>query len=201
MRSLILTPEELKKNDILALIRELLSSEYTTLEVASLEIKDQPDQGTKVKFKLITSGKTLKKYLAAEGVGFVDALFLAFKDHYLSEYQSLAKISLSSFSVLADNYSSQTPEGTDGLVKVKVCFRDAHKKIIPFAGTSRSLSRAAALSIAAAFEYYINSEKCFFKLKELVKDAERRSRGDLRQAYISQLIRIVGVSSYEEISI
>lgn len=196
-----MTPEELKKDSIVSLIKDVLGSDYLSLEVVSLEIKEDFEAGANVKIWHRASNKKRKKLLTAGGVGYVDALFKAFMELYLSEYQSLANIGLSSFSVVADNYSSQTPEGTDALVKVKICFKDAYGKIVPFVGTSRSLTRACSLSIASAYEYYINSEKCFVKLKKLVRDAESRSRGDLRDHYISQLVRIVGVSSYEEVSV
>lgn len=195
------TPEELKKDEITSLVRDILGSEYISLDVNSLDFKEDRAGPTSARISISSSNKKTKRHLTGVGVGIVDAMFQAFKDHFLKKYNSLMGIGLSSFTVVADNYSSQTPEGTDALVKVRICFRDTRGKIVPFTGTSRSLSMAAASSLVNAFEYYINSEVCFIKLRSLVKDAESRSRGDLRESYVSQLVRIVGVSSYEEVSV
>jgi len=200
------TPEELKKDRNLALIKEVLGKEYMSLVAKSLTMEEDllttadsahPVQTT-LKIKENDRGRI--RTLKAQGVGIVDSVFQGLKEYYGTEYESLGKINLSSFTVTANNLKAgPSPEGSTAPVEVVLEFQNAYNKCVPFREKSYSLSSSVVAALISACEYYINAELAFRKLRGLIDDSRLRSRGDLEQAYISKIVNIVGVSSYEDL--
>lgn len=196
-----LTPEEVYRSDTISLIKKTLKRKYKTLKLKSLSFQesysgDVPEISSSMTIGIGRSSKRLK----STGVGLVDAAFRGLKDHFLPNYRSLEFIKLRSFRVYTSPADSESAGSTEASVAVMVEFTNAYGKVVPFRYSSSSLTKSVAHCLVGAFEFYINSEACFLTLKELVSDAAARGRHDIKDSYISDMVSIVGVSSYEEVS-
>lgn len=193
-----LTPEEVRRKDIESLIKRVMSDEYVPLNVETFSYEENYANET-VSANLSGTLATTPFHFSSKGVGLVDAIFKGLKSTFVENYKSLDNIDLESFQVYTNPKSSLALSGTCANVTVLVEFANARSKITPFRFSSLSLTQSVLFSLLGAVEYYINSELCYRKLKHLISDATRRARADVRAAYISDIVRIVGVSSYEEI--
>lgn len=201
---LVKTPEEMKKNDNLFLIKEILRDNYITLTPHSFEAKETfegpPDNCVLTTLTLRENNKKRKIKLQGSGVGLVDSTFQGLKAHYQKKYSSFGSINLTAFSVEANNLSEGlSPEGSTAPVEVVLEFKNAYGKRTPFREKSYSLSSSVVIALISVCEYYINAEQSFQRLKVLIEDARNRSRGDLEQDYVNKIVNISGVSSYEDI--
>ena len=61
------------------------------------------------------------------------------------------------------------------------------------------MNKAAINVVLQAVEHFINSEKAVVRLRDYVKDASKRNRGDLVDRYVRQLSELVKNTSYEKV--
>ena len=59
-----------------------------------------------------------------------------------------------------------------------------------------SIVYSSLVAMLEAFQFYMNCDKTFNKLRFLIKDAEVRNRGDIKQSCISDLSALTGVNTY-----
>ena len=190
-----ITPEEIHRREIRSITREILKDDYKSIKIKSFSIKNpslpEGEVSTKMTLKV---GKAPQVTVSSSGVGIVDSAFQGLKFYLQDAYSSLGKISLESFSVFTSSRS-----GTSSLVTIVAELSNSYSRVVPFRASNVCLSRAAFFCLASAFEYYINCEETFRSLQVLIKEAESRGRNDISQEYISKIVKIVGLSSYEEI--
>ena len=190
-----ITPEEVSREEIKSITRNILKGKYRPIKIRSFSIKNpslpEGEVSTRMALKV---GKSPQVTVSSSGVGIVDSAFQGLKAHLQGDYNSVRKISLESFSVF-----TTTSSGTNSLVTIVAELGNSHNRIVPFRASNVCLSRAAFFCLASAFEYYVNCEETFRALQVLIREADNRGRSDISQEYVSKIIKIVGVSSYEEI--
>ena len=202
MRHKSFTPEEVCRVDTSNLIKDVLGDEYRELTIDSFSFEEHysdPSKPLEVRLVCSLSAPTLQSEIDATGVGVLDAAFKGLQSFLGDKYKSLMHISLYSFYVYTNLHSPASVESTEDNITIVVEFTNAYGKVVPFRSSSYSLTESMVLCLSSAFEYYINSECCFLKLRSLIKEAESRGRSDIKAEYVSNLINIVGVSSYEEV--
>ena len=57
--------------------------------------------------------------------------------------------------------------------------------------------RSSFFAVLKAFEFYINCERTFVSLKNILEDAQSRNRGDIIQACLLDLSKLTEVNTYE----
>lgn len=195
-----MTPEEVYRLDTISLIKKILKGKYRILKLKSLSFQESySGQKTTINSTMTIGFGRRNKVIESEGVGIVDSLFKGLKNCFSADYVSLESIRLHSFRVYTSLANPASVGSTEDCVTVMVEFVNAYEKVVPFRFSSSSLTRSVAHCLTGAFEFYINSELCFRRLKELVSDASSRGRHDIKDLYISDMVNIVGVSSYEEV--
>jgi len=193
------TPQELVRDEIRDLNKELLGKKFYSLRLISLR-NTEDFESCEVKTELSMLGSHSKKPIecSGTGVGVVHSMFLCLKEVYAKKYVSLKNINLHSFDVKTRFDTAKSFEKTDAQVDVIIEFKNASGILTPFRASSTSLLRSLAIALIDATQFYINSELSFLKLRTLIKDAERRNRPDIKGNLISKITKIIGVSSYEE---
>jgi hypothetical protein len=68
--------------------------------------------------------------------------------------------------------------------------------ISEFQHQSRSMIYSSFISTLQAFQFYINCEICFHKIKLALEDAKTRNRGDIIQSCMLDLSKLTGVNTY-----
>ena len=193
------TVEELERESVSSLIKDFLKDEYIELKVKTLDLTENYEVGSSEIFCAFYEGDSKKaKAIRGLGHGVLDALHGSLLHHYSESYPSLKGITFEGFSVLPD-WGTRTSSGSDAEVEVQIKFRNSLNNVIAFVNKGRSFVRCSVDALFEAIEFYINAEKCFKKLKLLIKDAKERNRSDMAQSYVSKISTIVRITSYEEI--
>ncbi len=195
------TVEESKRAKLYNVIKEVLGSEYKELSVSEFTtVEDFKENTSKIScsFSETSSDKVEEKNIAFVGRGLIDALFNALIECYSRDYKSLKNITFVGFDVKPDFKTSKN-SGSDASIEVLLEFLNSSKRTMPFRSENRSVASASVRAIFSAVEFYINSELAFKKLRFLISDAEKRSRGDLLSLYRYQIAAIVYVTSYERV--
>ena len=191
------TPEETARTEIETLITDTMGKDYVSLSVRRFSLKEDYSKNivtSTVELKMSNARPLLK--INGSGVGIVDSVFMGYFNHFRTKYCSLDKISLESFNVRVE---PTEVEKTRSAVSIVVEFGNSYGKIIPFRASTPCLTRSAVTCLNAAYEYYINCELSFRKLKYLTEESQSRGRFDIKESYTSKLVKLVGVSSYEEV--
>ena len=195
------TVEESKRAKLYNTIMEVLEEKYVELSVEKfVSTEDFKNNMAQIQcsFSETQGDKKRIEKLECSGRGLIDATFEGLLDHYSQDYKSLKNIAFVEFAIKPDFKTSET-SGSDASVEVIIEFLNSSKKIMTFRKTSRSILSASVECVFAAMEFYINSELAFRRLKFLISDAKKRSRGDLLSLYRYQIASIVSVTSYEDV--
>ena len=75
-------------------------------------------------------------------------------------------------------------------------FSNKNEERIIFEHFSKSVSFSSVECIIKAVEFYINCEKVFYALKDLVKEASSRDRNDIKERYLYHISEVVKVAYY-----
>lgn len=175
-------------------IKGALGENYLPVAVTAVLIDDQMDASGCVAQVSLDTDIVVK----GEGTGQIDAIFNALKSHYSEEYQSLNSIELSDLSVRLDRRTGRHHNKADAVCQVSLEVLNSWGTHFKFSNSSRSLTVASALTVAAAVEFFINSERAFVFLHRALTDAKERNRQDLVQRYTQELSTIVENTSYAD---
>jgi len=187
-----------------AIIREVLEDEFTMIDIASVTVTEDFNEGlTSIECVTTSSadvdGSASNSTFSGKGVGLIDALFNAFFDQYADQYPSLSTIQFSQFSITANLDTKKGYSGSDAQITVSVDVKNSKDKQFSFTSTSRSTLQSAIQSIVQTIEYFINSEKAFISMYKALEDAKSRNRPDLIQRYTSMMSELVKNASYSEL--
>lgn len=186
-------------------MNKYLLSEYFTkylkekkkITLISLSLQEQEGSSV-ISIKLKEDGKEVKTK-KAEGVGLVDAGFRSLLDFYSKKYKSLNTIDLTDLYFQVDhgadrdlNFKSKTD--------IKIEFKNNSKQRSCFSERTTSMGFTAVSVLVKAFEFYINCELLFKRMKFLIEDAQKRSRQDIVSEYRYVLSQVVEVTSYQEVA-
>ena len=133
------------------------------------------------------------------GVGIVDAGFNALLNAFKEQYASLNTIQLSDVYFQVD-HSDKRELSLKSKTFMKLEFRNNLKDRTCFSEKTTSMSFTGVSVLVKSFEFYMNCELLFKRLKFLIKEAENRGRSDISSQYKYALSKVVEVPSYENIT-
>ena len=164
----------------------MLGEDYLDIKVVHLALEDNMLDNCSAKASL-SNGVVV----TGSGVGLVDALFNAFKVHYVNEYSSLASIELLDFNVRLSRAARKRQDGIDAVCEVQLEVRNSRRRRFDFSSASRSLTTSTATAVAAVVELFVNSERAYIALQRALEDAKGRNRQDLVGKYTCELSEVV----------
>jgi len=185
------------------LLRSVLGKGYIEIAVHNVIVDDDTYGSCVVGIDISTNTDNPAYRVKGGGVGMVDAMFGAFREHFSSEYESLKTIELSDFKVTltkkrAANYGSKIP-GTDAYCETHLQVRNSYGRAFDFVVSSCSLVASAALVVARVVEHFLNAERAYIALHGALEDARQRNRQDLVTRYTKELAEVVKCTSYTSI--
>jgi len=195
------TPQDFRRENVKELFDKILKDNKTKLVPKDITIKESVDsEFTSVDFSLdMISGEETKTYnfIDVQGKGFVDAIFTTCYEEFVELFPSLKNLSLVDLIVKPIFSMSKKDTGTDA--RTDIIFRVEIKEhgLSEFSARSRSIVHASFQAMMETFQFYINCDKTFHRLRECLDDANRRHRGDTAQAYIVDLSQLTTVNTYE----
>lgn len=179
-------------------VREILGDDYLDLHVVEYGFEENVDSGAcQVRCSLRGTGEEVR-VVRGEGVGFVDAVFHAFRDAYAEDFPSLSSIRFAGFTVQADFDTRKSQTGSDAMGRVVLTVRNSAGRPFEFADSSRSITLSALCCTIRATEYFVNTERAFLKMHRALEDARARNRSDLAERFGLMLAELVENTSYSE---
>lgn len=197
---MIQTPHFYKRQEARTIIDKFLKKK-TILSPLSISVTESfQDDFTTVDFSYEHCGdtNTIVTIKDSKGKGFIDGLFRGLGKHYSNEYQSLSKINLTEFSVNPIMSSSKKSFGTDSQANVsfRICLEN--RGMADFQHKSRSIVYSGFSASLSTFQFYINCERAFHKIQDVLTNAKNRSRGDIVQSCMYDLSKLTEVNTYEK---
>ena len=136
---------------------------------------------------------------SGQGVGVVDAGFNALVQNYGDSYKSLNTIALSDLYFHVD-HSAGRELSLKSKTMMKIEFRNDMSDKTYFSENTTSISFTGVSVLVKAFQFYMNCELLFKRLKFLIEEAESRSRSDVAAKYRYELSKVVEVTNYQSIA-
>lgn len=194
------TPQDFRRENIKELFDKTLRDNKIKLEPLALTVSESRDSDfTEVEFSFELIEGEDKKTLClkqVKGKGFVDAIFTKCQEILVEEYPSLARLSLVDLIVKPIFSMSKKETGTDATTDISFRLEIKNYGLSEFVVRSRSIVHASFQAMLEAFQFYMNCEKCFRKLKTFLEDAKSRHRGDVEQEIIADLAQLTTMNSY-----
>lgn len=192
------TPQHFRREKVKTLFNKILKENKTVLTPLSISCSESLDDDfTTTDFSFEEKGGTSRivSLTDVKGKGFVDGVFRGLHEHYVTDYASIEKIKLVDIMVNPIMKASKKL-GSDA--KASVLFRievDCHG-LAEFHHESRSMIYSCFVSALEAFQFYINCERTFKKIKLIADDADARNRGDIFQSCLNDLSKLTEVNTY-----
>lgn len=135
-----------------------------------------------------------------EGVGTIDALFNALRTKLAQSYPSLNTIEFSAFEIkglidAADNRDTSSKAQAEATVGIL----NSEEREFIFKATAPSISHAGIMATVKAAEYFVNSERTFVRLHEILEHYRSENRAELVQKYTTLMSEVVKNTSYSEV--
>ncbi len=170
--------------------------ERVELKLLSLNLYEERDQ---TDITLRVEHNSDQQEFTGTGVGIVDAGFNALIKHYGDKYRSLNTIALSDLYFQVD-HSAGRELSLKSKTMMKIEFRNDMKDKTFFSENTTSMSFTGVSVLVKAFQFYMNCELLFKRLKFLIEEAENRSRSDVAAKYRYELSKVVEVTNYQSIA-
>lgn len=188
-----------KQSKMIALMKEILQDDYVHMRVKSYHVSESLDEETcRISSHLVNEDGT-EMTVEGQGVGTIDAFFDALKKRLAGDYPSLRSITFSQFNIRG-LISTDVPEnGTEAEAEATVGIRNSEGVDFVFQATAPSVSRAGLQATVEAAQYFVNSEKTFVRLHEILEHYRSEGRMDLVEKYTDLMARVVENTSYSEV--
>ncbi|MGM0557853.1 MAG: alpha-isopropylmalate synthase regulatory domain-containing protein [Myxococcota bacterium] len=188
-----------KQKKMLSLMNEILQDDYMNLRVVSYTLTEKLDENhCQIQCELNDGETTLM--VEGEGVGTIDALFDGLKSRLAGDYPSLESIRFAEFDIEGLISSEDGPEtATEAEAKATVGIRNSEDKDFEFEAKAPSVSRAGIQATVAAAEYFVNSERTYVRLHEILEHYRSEGRTDLVEKYTDLMSQVVENTSYSEV--
>jgi len=194
------TPQEFRRENLKDLFKKTLKSRQVKLEPFDISVKESWDSDfTAVDLSIneATEGSQSRRAIAEDKAkGFVDGIFRACHRQYVDEHASLQNIKLIDYQVKPKFSKSKKTMGSDAKTEVTLMVEVKDHGIAEFSCTSRSILYSSFVATLEAFQFYINCDRAFKKIKLVLEDAQARNRGDIAQLCMSELAMLTGVNTY-----
>jgi hypothetical protein len=194
------TPQEFRRDNVKLLFDKVLKSKRINLSPVNITVSESLDSDfTRVDLSLseTVSDTTLNRQLTeSEAKGFVDGMFKACHNQYAKDYNSLRNIKLIDYQVTPRFTRSKKTIGSEAETEVTLMVQVKDHGVAEFSCTSRSILYSSFVATLEAFQFYLNCDSAFKKIKTIIEDAESRNRGDITQEPMSDLSVLTGVNTY-----
>jgi len=194
------TPQEFRRENVKNLFDKILTSQKISLQPLKIVVNEtwQSDFTTVDLEMSQVQGDTKKTIhvMEVEAKGFVDGIFKACHKTFLQEFGSLENIKLVDYKLVPKFKKENSKTGSDASVEVSVAMEVRDHGVAEFNSSSRSILYSSLVATLEAFEFYINCEKTFKKIKLILEDAKQRNRGDIVQSCVSDLSKLTEVNTY-----
>lgn len=189
-----------KQNKMKSLMKEILQDDYVNLRVDSYVLRENlAEEASEISCKIVDEGHE-PMTVEGHGVGIIDALFNGLKTRLADDYPSLESIRFSEFSIQGLISSDDGPEvATEAEAVATVGIRNSEGKEFIFESRAPSVSRAGLQATAQAAEYFINSERTYVRLHEILQHYKEQGRTDLVEKYTDLMTQVVQNTSYSEV--
>ncbi len=191
-----------KQERMLNKMQEVLQEDFLKLSIKSYTLKEDLETGTsRISCALKTHGHDDETMVVeGEGVGTIDAVFNALKTKLADEYPSLRSIKFFQFAIeglfedldVDDARSAAHAKATVGIL-------NSEGREFVFTAKAPSTSQAGISATLQAAEYFINSERTFVKLYDILDHYRSKGRTDLVQKYTTLMTEVVENTSYSEV--
>tara|TARA_Y100001937_G_scaffold127771_1_gene201070 strand:+ start:1884 stop:2483 length:600 start_codon:yes stop_codon:yes gene_type:complete len=198
---MIKTPEEFKRENIKQLFGKILSSQKVKLEPLKVSVDETwKSDFTTVDLEIqLTKGEVSEtvKIKESQAKGFVDGMFKACHQAFAEKCPSLCNLKLVNYELTPSFKKSKNTIGSDASVEVSITMEVKDHGVAEFSSTSRSILHSSVAVTLEAFQFYMNCESTFRKIKLILEDANQRNRGDIAQSCIADLSTLTQVNTYE----
>ena len=194
------TPEFFKRLEVKKVIEKVLGDTRTRLAPVAISATESlNDDFTSVDFSFRQFPKESPVAVKdSKGKGFIDGLFNGMYEVMSKEHPSLSKIKLVEFMVNPLMTLSKGSMGTDAQASVIFKVKVGNFGEAEFQHRSRSMIYSGFSATLEAFQFYINCERSFEKIKFILENARERNRSDTVQACLYDLSKLTEVNSYEK---
>lgn len=194
------TPQQFRRENVKKLFDKILLQSKTQFSPLSINVSESlNDDFTTTDFSFEEKGATERVVTITDskGSGFIDGLFLGLHKKYIDDYASLQKLKLVDLMV-NPIMKAGINIGSDALTSVLFRVEVKNHGIAEFQHKSRSMIYSSFVSALETFQFYINCERCFNKIKLIASDAESRNRADILQSCMLDLSTLTEVNTYEQ---
>lgn len=190
-----------KQNKMIALMREILQDDYSELSVRHYTLDESFDEEAPTcrLTCLLRSENGTEITVESDGVGVIDALFNGIRDRLADDYPSLKSITFSQFNIRGLITIGNRVPTTAAEAEATVGILNSEGVEFIFKSTAPSTSRAGMEATLKAAEYFVNSERTFVRLHEILQHYRAEGRMDLVDKYTELMTRVVGNTSYSAV--
>lgn len=192
---------EQKQEKMIALMKEILQDDYLQLSVklySMTESLEEEEPLCRLTCHLVNADGS-EMIVESEGVGVIDALFKGIRDRLADQYPSLKSIRFSQFNIRGLISIDDGPSTSKATAEATVGIVNSEGVEFIFKSTAPSVSRAGIQATVNAADYFVNSEKTFVRLHEILQHYRSEGRMDLVEKYTDLMSRVVGNTSYSEV--
>jgi hypothetical protein len=188
-----------KQEKMIGLMREILQDDYLRLHVESYVLRENLSEGVCQIQCTMRTGEGKVMEVAGEGVGTIDALFNGLRAQLAEEFPSLKSIRFSQFNIRGLVSENDGAQATKAEAEATVGITNSAGREFIFQVKQPSVSRAGILATAEATEYFVNSERTYVKLHDILEHYRREGRMDLVEKYTDLMTQVVENTSYSEV--
>ena len=190
-----------KQDKMVALMREILQDDYTELSVRLYTLTESFDEDEPL-CRLtchLTNADGSDMTVESEGVGVIDALFNGLRVRLADDFPSLQSIRFSQFTIRGLISVAEEASTSAAAAEATVGILNSEDVEFIFQATAPSVSRAGMQATVKAAEYFVNSERTFVRLHEILEHYRLEGRTDLVEKYTELMSRVVGNTSYSNV--
>ncbi len=192
--------EHTKQSDMLEKMRDVLGEEYVVLKIVGYQLdEDFETSVARIHCKLVEESTHNVTTIEGKGSGLVDACFHGLMGTLAETYPSLRTITFQDFLVKGIMATGEATALADAEAQVELTVASTEGYTFTFCATSRSLGRASIEATLQAVSYFVNSEKAFIRIYNILKHYREKGRTDLVTKYQLLLSQMVQNTSYTEV--
>ncbi|MFB6351464.1 MAG: alpha-isopropylmalate synthase regulatory domain-containing protein [Bradymonadaceae bacterium] len=189
-----------KQQEMISKMKEVLQDDYLHLEVDKYTLTENLAEETCTIQCSLRRVDGTNFTVEGEGVGAIDAFFAALRDRLADDYPSLKSIRFSEFKIEGLLSSEAGPrQTTKAEAEATVGILNSEDKQFVFKSKAPSVSRSGIEATLKAAEYFVNSERTYVKLHEILEHYRSEGRTDLVDKYTDLMSEVVENTSYSEV--
>jgi hypothetical protein len=181
-------------------MRDVLQEDFLTLELHRYTFREDLLEN-QLSFEGIIAEhpKDAMQEVTGIGVGLIDAFFNALVARYAPEHSSLESLTFTSFAVRGLMQETRMARATDAKAEATVGLTNSYGTEFSFRAVSGSVTRSCLDAVLGAVEYFVNSERAFFRINSALEHYRSEGRSDLVAKYTDLLAEMVRNTSYSSL--